>query len=320
MKFYFAPMEGVTGYVYRNIHHSYFPKIDKYFTPFIVANQSTSFKTRELRDILPEHNEGMYVVPQILTNNANDFIQTSKKIKEFGYEEINLNLGCPSGTVVAKGKGSGFLAQKEELDKFLDCIFTAGITKISVKTRLGIDQPELFYDLIEIYNKYPMEELIIHPRVQKDFYKNKPNLEVFADVIKLSKNKICYNGDIFTLKDYQSFTTAFPTIDRLMLGRGIIANPSFTYEITEGTRLKKEILKEFHDRLVVEYRTILSGDRDVLFKMKEVWHYWSCMFTNYEKYAKKIRKSERFSDYRNAVQRLFSEQEIREGAGFVTSL
>lgn len=318
MKFYFAPMEGVTGYIYRNIHQSYFPKVDKYFTPFIVANQSTSFKTRELQDIKPEHNQGMKVVPQILTNNANDFIQTSKKIKEFGYDEINLNLGCPSGTVVAKNKGSGFLSQKEELNNFLETVFSAGVTKISVKTRLGIDDPELFYDLIEIYNRYPMEELIIHPRVQKDFYKNKPNLTVFADALKLSKNNICYNGDIFTADDYQKFVNTFPEVKSIMLGRGLIANPCFINEITEGTVLKKEILKEFHDRLVADYRKILSGDRDVLFKMKEVWHYWSCMFTDYEKYAKKIRKAERFSDYEKAVETLFLEQEIRKGAGFIS--
>lgn len=318
MKFYFAPMEGITGYIYRKIHHSYFPNVDKYFTPFIVANQSTSFKTRELQDILPEHNEGMRVVPQILTNNANDFIQTSKKIKEFGYNEINLNLGCPSGTVVAKNKGSGFLSQKEELNNFLDAIFTAGVTKISVKTRLGIDNPELFYDLIEIYNKYPMEELIIHPRVQKDFYKNKPNLTVFADALKLSKNNICYNGDIFTVDDYQKFITTFPDVKSVMLGRGLIANPGFICEITEETGVEKKVLKEFHDRLVIEYRKILSGDRDVLFKMKEVWHYWVCIFTNYEKYAKKIRKAERIYDYEIAVDHLFTEQNIMKGSGFIS--
>ncbi len=317
MKFYFAPMEGVTGYIYRNIHHSYFPNVDKYFTPFIAANQSVSLKTRELQDIIPEHNRGMNVVPQILTNNARDFIQTSKKIKEFGYNEINLNLGCPSGTVVAKGKGSGFLARKDELNQFLEEVFQAGVTKISIKTRIGCDSPEEFPDLMTIFNQYPLEELIIHPRIQKDFYKNTPNLPVFSEGVKESKHEVCYNGDIFTMNDYKEFTAKFPQVKAIMLGRGMIANPAFIEEISSGKGLGKDLLKEFHNRLSAEYKRVLSGDRDVLFKMKEVWHYWSYMFTDYEKYRKKIRKAQRFSDYEQAVESLFYEQEIKKGAGYL---
>ncbi|ABX42253.1 tRNA dihydrouridine synthase [Lachnoclostridium phytofermentans] len=316
MKFYFAPMEGVTGYIYRNIHHSYFPNVDKYFTPFIVANQSNSFKTRELQDIKPEHNQGMYVVPQILTNNAQDFIQTSRKIAEFGYDEINLNLGCPSGTVVAKGKGSGFLVMKDELNRFLEEVFQASVTKISIKTRIGRDNPEEFHDLMSIFNQYPLEELIIHPRIQKDMYKNTPNLPVFAEGLLLSKHEVCYNGDIFTVDDYKNFIANFPQVKAVMLGRGIIANPAIIQEITLGKGLDKSILKEFHSRLVIDYQRILSGDRDVLFKMKEVWHYWSFIFTNSEKYIKKIRKAQRISDYVLAVENLFYEQEIKKDAGY----
>lgn len=318
MKFYFAPMEGVTGYIYRNIHHSYFPNVDKYFTPFIVANQSVSFKTRELQDIKPEHNQGMNVVPQILTNNAHDFIQTSKKIKEFGYDEINLNLGCPSGTVVAKGKGSGFLARKEELNRFLEEVFNANVTKISIKTRIGLDNPDEFQDLMLIFNQYPLEELIIHPRIQKDFYKNTPNLTVFSEGLSTSKHEVCYNGDIFTVNDYKNFIVKYPQVNAIMLGRGIIANPALIQEITSGVGLDKRVLKEFHERLVIEYKRILSGDRDVLFKMKEVWHYWAYMFTDDEKYRKKIRKAERFSVYERAVENLFFEQEIKKGAGYLS--
>lgn len=111
-------MEGVTGYLYRNAHHSFFDNIDKYFAPFIVANQGDSFKSREINDILPQNNEGLCLIPQLLTNNAEDFIHTSKKIMQLGYDEINLNLGCPSGTVVSKNRGSGFLAKRRELDIF----------------------------------------------------------------------------------------------------------------------------------------------------------------------------------------------------------
>lgn len=310
MKFYYAPMEGITGYLYRNAHYTYFHHIDKYFSPFISANQNQSLRAKELKDILPEHNQGQLLVPQLLSNHAKDFIQTSKVVKQLGYQEINLNLGCPSGTVVSKGKGAGFLAKREELDQFLDEIFSASITKISVKTRIGKEQPEEFYELIEIFNKYPMVELIIHPRVQKDFYKNKPNLTVFQDALKLSKHPICYNGNLFTAKDAMEFQKSFPDVNTLMLGRGLIANPGLIEGITAGEKLNQDLLKEFHDKIYQDYRKILFGERNVLFKMKEIWFYMIALFTNHDKYAKKIRKSERLYDYEEAVESLFREQEI----------
>ena len=312
MSFYFAPLEGVTGYVYRNAHHAYFNHIDKYFAPFIVANQSNSFKTREINDILPENNPGLALVPQLLTNNAKDFIFTSKRIKQLGYQEINLNLGCPSGTVVAKNRGSGFLAKKEELDAFLDEIFTAAVTKISVKTRIGKDHPDEFYELIEIFNKYPMVELIIHPRVQKDIYKNTPNLDVFKDALNMSKNPVCYNGNIFTAKDYKEFKADFPDVDTIMLGRGLITNPGLINNIISNEKFEKDLLKNFHDRIYEDYQKILYGERNVLFKMKEIWTYMFPMFTNNSKYAKKIKKSERLSDYDTVVSALFSEQSLMD--------
>lgn len=312
MNFYFAPMEGLTGYIYRNTYNTFFNTIDKYFSPFIVANQSKSFKTRELNDILPENNQGIVLIPQLLTNNAKDFIHTANKIKQFGYNEINLNLGCPSGTVVSKNKGSGFLSKPEELDLFFEEIFAETETKISVKTRIGKDQPEEFYHLIEIFNKYPIEELIIHPRTQKDFYNNKPNMKIFKEALTLSKNPVCYNGDIRTVKDYKEFSTEFPSVETVMLGRGLLANPTLISGIENNTKLEKELLKEFHDRIYEDYKKILFGDRNVLFKMKELWFYMMPMFTDNAKYAKKIRKSERLHDYDEAVSSLFREQDILE--------
>ena len=197
MKYYLAPMEGITGFIYRNTYKKFFDNIDKYFTPFIVPTSSKSFKTKELRDILPENNKGMNIVPQILTNDSDGFITTARKLQQLGYSEINLNLGCPSGTVVSKNRGSGFLAKREELDKFLDEIYKIDDMKISIKTRIGKDSSEEFYELIKIYNKYPLEELIIHPRTREDFYGNKPNLEVFKDALTLSNSPVCYNGDFY---------------------------------------------------------------------------------------------------------------------------
>ena len=312
MDFYFAPMEGLTGYIYRNAHNAFFNhnNIDKYFAPFIVANQSESFKTRELNDLLPENNKGLVLIPQLLTNHAKDFIHTTNKLKLMGYNEINLNLGCPSGTVVSKNRGSGFLAKREELDAFLDEIYSKSRAKISIKTRIGKDQPEEFYDLIEIFNKYPIEELIIHPRIQKDYYKNKPNLKIFKEALSLSKNPVCYNGDIFTVEDYKEFTTSFPSVDKIMIGRGLLTNPAMISNITDHVKLDKKILKEFHDQIYEGYKSILFGERNVLFKMKEFWFYMIEAFSDNTKYAKKIKKSERLCDYDEVVSSLFREQHV----------
>ncbi|MBZ9691876.1 MULTISPECIES: tRNA-dihydrouridine synthase family protein [unclassified Clostridium] len=315
MKYYLAPMEGITGYIYRNSYEKFFNNIDKYFTPFIVTNKSKSLKTKELRDVLPENNKGMNIVPQILTNDSEGFINTSGKLKQLGYNEVNLNLGCPAGTVVSKNRGSGFLAKREELDMFLDEIFKMNDIKISIKTRIGKDSPEEFYELIKIYNKYPIEELIIHPRTQKDFYGNKPNLEVFKDALSLSVNPICYNGDIFTVNDHDKLTRGFPEVKTLMLGRGILANPGLMNEIKNNTFIDKEILKEFHDEILSKYIELFNEDRNAIFRMKELWGYMIYMFSDNKKYAKKIKKAQKLSDYNETVLSLFTEQKIIKGAG-----
>lgn len=315
MKFYLAPMEGITGHIYRNSYEKYFHNIDKYFTPFIVPNQSVSLKTKELKDLLPQNNKGLNIVPQILTNDAEGFILTANKLKKLGYEEINLNLGCPSGTVVSKKRGSGFLAYPEELDKFLDEIYKIDNMKISIKTRLGKERADEFYKLIEIYNKYPLEELIIHPRTREDFYGNTPNLEVFKDALKLSKHSICYNGDIFTLNSYNKIINEFPEVNKVMLGRGILANPGLIGEIKNNEFANKEIIKMFHDEIFENYTILLNEDKNAMYRMKELWGYMSHIFTNNKKYYKKIKKAQKAIDYKNAVNSLFIEQDIIKGAG-----
>ncbi|WP_300903261.1 tRNA-dihydrouridine synthase [uncultured Clostridium sp.] len=319
MKYYLAPMEGITGHVYRNAYKKYFDDIDKYFTPFIVPNQSLSLKTKELRDLLPENNVGLNIVPQILTNDAEGFILTANKLKQLGYDEINLNLGCPAGTVVSKKRGSGFLAFKDELDKFLDEIYKTCDMKISIKTRLGKDSPEEFYKIIEIYNKYPLEELIIHPRTREDFYGNTPNLKIFEEALTLSKHSICYNGDIFTASNYNNIADKFKEIDKVMLGRGILANPGLIGEIKDNNFLTKETLKKFHDELFENYTILLNEDKNAMYRMKELWGYMSHIFTNNKKYYKKIKKAQKAKDYKEAVSRLFEEQEIIKGAGLFTN-
>lgn len=319
MKYYLAPMEGITGFIYRNTYKKFFDNIDKYFTPFIVPTSSKSFKTKELRDILPENNKGMNIVPQILTNDSEGFINTARKLQQLGYSEINLNLGCPSGTVVSKNRGSGFLAKREELDRFLYEIYKIEDMKISIKTRIGKDSPEEFYELIKIYNKYPLEELIIHPRTREDFYGNKPNLEVFKDALKLSNTQVCYNGDIFTLEDYKKLSKDFPELNTIMLGRGVLANPGLINEIKNNTILNKEVLKEFHDEIFNNYREVFKDDKVALYRMKELWGYMIYIFSDNKKYAKKIKKSQKIEDYNEAVSSLFNEQEIVKGVGLFSN-
>lgn len=315
-RYYLAPLEGITTYIFRNAYHRYFYPMDKYFTPFFVPHSKKGFSVKEKREILPENNKGLYLVPQIMSNHADECLKTIEKLRVYGYKEMNLNMGCPSRTVVMKGRGSGFLAFPKELNRFLDEVFE-GISntdvKLSIKTRLGRDEPEEFFDILEIYNQYPLEELIIHPRVQKDFYKNMPNLEMFAYGAENSNSPVCYNGDIFSVEKYEEIRTNFPDVHTFMLGRGILENPGLLGQIRRAEKIGEESkdrhadmekLRQFHDRLYEDYRALGMGDKNVLFKMKEIWCYLGKSFPEKEKALKKIRKAERLEKYKAAVEEL----------------
>ena len=305
MQYYMAPMEGVTTEVFRRVYHAYFLPFDKYFTPFLVPHLKKGFNAGELREIAPETQKGMYVVPQILTNNSEDFLRTVKKLEAFGYREVNLNLGCPSKTVVSKYRGSGFLAKPEELDRFLDEIYGSTDVKISIKTRIGKMEAEEFPEILRIYNQYPIEELIIHPRVQADFYNNYPNLEAFSYAVANTHLPLCYNGDLFSREDVDDFKEKFPGIDKIMLGRGIVGNPFLLEDISKESASKEKIdsykLEEFLSLLQEEYQKTCSGTRPVLYKMKEVWYYLGRQFPGREKQLKKIKKAEKMEVYQAAV-------------------
>lgn len=173
-----------------------------------------------------------------------------------------------------------------------------------------MEEPEEFYDLMEIYNKYPMEELIIHPRVQKDFYKNTANLELFSEILPESRNPVCYNGDIFTPDDYERFVNLQPSVERIMTGRGVLADPALARRIRGGSAAGKEELRRFHELLYAGYCEEMSGERTILYKMKELWTYLAPGFTNYKKYAKKIKKAEKCPVYEKVVEELFENEEI----------
>ena len=306
VKYYMAPLESVTTWIYRQAHAKIYGRLDKYFIPFLEPHEKRDFKTRELQEILPEHNENIYAVPQILTNRSEGFIKLAKALKDWGYEEVNLNLGCPSKTVVTKGKGSGFLAKPEELERFLTEIFDAlsGEVKISVKTRIGKEDPEEFPALLKLFNKYPMEELIIHPRVQKDGYGNVPRLELYELAEKQSVNPLCYNGDLYTREQIRNFAERFPGTERLMFGRGFLRDPGLLYNEGKDSKDIFEKFWAFHDLVYEGYQERNMGDRNVLFKMKELWSYQVYQFSELERLFKTFKKVQDCNEYEQMIRNL----------------
>lgn len=318
MKFYLAPLEGITGYIFRNAIHDYYPEgVDKYFTPFLMPHTKCSFNSKEKNDICPENNRGMNTIVQVLTNKSEDFLSIAKDIMEFGYEEININLGCPSGTVASKNRGAGFLNIPDELDQFLYEVFEKKPSnlRISLKTRIGVDVSEEWYDLLNIYNKYELEELIIHPRLLKEYYKGTPHRDMFIYALENSKNNLIYNGDINSVEDYINLLeeTGRPDILKgVMFGRGMLGNPALINQVTQyektnqiPTEFDWNKFKQYHDKLKSDYSQAMSGDTNMLFKMKELWPYMINLFPDNEKAAKNIRKSKHLSDYDAAVRILF---------------
>lgn len=308
MKFYLAPMEGITTYIYRNAYHRWFGGADKFFTPFIASRR---LNRRELNEILPEHNRGISVVPQILTNRADEFLEIAGRIAEYGYQTVNLNLGCPSGTVTAKKRGAGFLSVPDELDRFLYEIFEKAAVSISIKTRIGVEAMEEWAHIMEIYRKYPVKELIVHPRFLKDFYQSTPHTEAFfAAVHTFTDTPLCYNGDITSKQSFDTLMEQIPQTDCVMAGRGILKNPALILQLknTDITEVYTSgNLKNFHDEIFENYAAIMDGPKPTLFKMKDLWTYLSASFERPEKPLKKIRKSSNYMEYQTAVNRLFEE-------------
>jgi len=314
---YMAPMEGVTTYIFRQVFNKYFGGIDKYFTPFISPDSKNSFNNKDLKEFLPDNNKEMKLVPQIITKDADLFIKAVEDISEYGYEEFNLNCGCPSGTVVAKGRGAGMLADTEKLDEFLDKIFDKCDKNISIKTRIGITDESEWDEILKVYTKYPISELIIHPRTRKDYYKNDVNKQAFKKALTKVKIPICYNGDIFLKKDYEKFDNDFASDNvNVMLGRGLVANPTLADKITSDKKYDKAYIRKYYDELFGAYSEVMGSDRNTLFKMKEMWTYMICIFDDSSKHWKKIKKAKSLIDYKDAVDRLFADCHINFDKGF----
>lgn len=305
MEYYFAPMEGITGAQFRQIHHSLFPGVDKYYIPFLSPTQDHVFTPRDLRAVLPEHNQGFHAVPQLLTRNPQDFLWAAGALADMGYEEVNLNLGCPSGTVTAKGKGAGLLGRREELERMLDGIFAAPPTAISLKTRLGMEDPEEFPALLELFSRYPVSLLIIHPRVRQDFYRRPVRMDSFRFALDHYRGPICFNGGLLTPEDCAAFAREFPQVDRVMLGQGLLADPALVRRLRGGPAASREELRQFHDALYHTYVDLFASQRNAAFHMKELWHYLSHRFQGPEKALKAIRKASTPQAYDAGVEQMF---------------
>lgn len=303
-----APMEGITTCFFRKVYSTYYGGIDRYYTPFL-ANPNLSAK--DLLEISPEQNQNLPLVPQILTNRTDTFLAIVNHLVDFGYQEVNLNLGCPSGTVVSKKRGAGMLADYDLLNRFLSDIFEKCPISISIKTRIGISDLSEWDSILPIFEQYPIKELIIHPRLQKELYKGIPHMDVYHKTAESTSLPLCYNGNITSPQDYSSFLKQVPACQHIMIGRGVLGNPylpnalkgeEFPSSIHQSRQVRDTFFS-FHNALLDEYRSYMKGgEQQVLFKMKELWYYMAPFAEIDDKSIKKIRKSKTISEYMSILQ------------------
>lgn len=312
MRIDFAPMEGITGAAFRRCHKKYFSGVDRYYSPFISPSGDHVFTKRDKLEIYPEYNEGVDLVPQLMAKNAGDFLWAAGELRAMGYKSVNLNAGCPSGTVTAKGKGAGLLSDISALDAFLGEIFEKAPCPVSVKTRLGMNEPEEFWAILEIYNRYPISELIIHPRVRKDFYREKPRMDYFSAAAEKAKMPLSFNGGVVSAADCRKIMDGFPGLEAVMLGQGIVADPFLAGKVKGSVNADVEVLKEFHAELFDAYAQQFQSRNNAAGRMKEFWNYFIQSFGDSEKLGKAIKKAKNAEEFLAAAERVFSEKPLLE--------
>lgn len=297
----FAPLEGLTDSIYRRLHHEYFPGVDRYFMPFLSPTMHKTLTHKENRELPMADSVDFIAVPQILTKVPEDFLWAAQVCLDRGYEEVNLNIGCPSGTVVSKGKGAGMLADPDNLDRFLDEVFHHTPLPISVKTRVGMVSDEEFPRLVEIFNQYPIKELTVHPRTRKDFYKSPIRMDAFRYAYENCKAPLCYNGDVCSIEDIKAIEEAFPRLESIMIGRGLVGDPGMlTPAGTTATGLEA-----FHNALLEEYIAAFGSARNAMFRLKENWHHLICRFEGGEKLYKRLRKTTDINEFFSITSEIF---------------
>lgn len=305
-----APLQGLTDYNFRNTFNKYFSGIDQTYSPYLRIEKG-EIRRSKYRDIEPANNNGMKLIPQILSNKEDEFIFLANNLAELGYKEINWNLGCPFPMVARHNLGSGMLNNKEQIDEILTNVLNKVNCKVSIKTRIGYENENDILDILPLLDKYELTEIIIHPRTGLQMYKGDVNLDLFEKCLDITKHNITYNGDITNIDDYKAFRQRFANIKSIMIGRGIIANPFLAADI-KGLKFigdRKEIFKQFHGDLLVSYSELLNGDLQILKRMQAFWEYFSLSFTESRKVHKKIKKATSAAKYVNAVSQIFNEED-----------
>jgi tRNA-dihydrouridine synthase len=313
---YFAPIQGITDRIYRNLFPVYFKGVDLAIAPFIPSVKKMKPESNHLRELYPDKNTGIPTIPQIMSSVAEDFTKLANALHDIGCGTVNWNLGCPFPMVVKKGRGAGMLCYPDRIESFLEKTMPALKPKLSIKLRIGLTYPDEVLELIPIFNRFPLAELIIHPRTGEQMYEGKVDLDMFEQCLNLSKHKVVYNGDIDSLEKYKMLSQRFGSVERWMIGRGLLANPFLAEKIKFHTEKpyseKIKILRAFHDNLFAEYSKILSGPSHITDKMKEIWTYMAGFFENGEKIRKKINKTHHRDNYIDIVDKVFIESQISE--------
>ena len=322
MKYYFAPMDGITDYIYRKLVWKHFPYWDKLYAPFIQPNDKPVIVPKEEFEIHPDNNVDIPMVPQVLTSSSEGFVKVGKILCDYGYKEINLNIGCPAKIIVSKGKGAGMLKDVYDLERFFDEIFRYDWNiDITVKTRLGLTENADYSEIVAVFSKYPIKELIVHPRFRSDFYNGMPRLEEFEKTYEvISKNKacninICYNGNINSIMDLEYICDKYPYINSVMMGRGALSNPALIRKIKGGEDLSLDEFKSFHDDILEAYRSLGFNDKVLMYKMKEMWNYWSNSIELEQDLLKSLRLAGNEKEYIQIMNKVYDCWKIKENYG-----
>jgi tRNA-dihydrouridine synthase len=308
---YLAPLQGMTDRIYRNLFPVYFKGVDSAIAPFISSSRKMKQEKKLLREFYPDKNTGIPTIPQIMSSAPEDFIELANKLYDIGYGTINWNIGCPFARVVNKGRGAGMLCYPSKVESFLEKTMPAIKSKLSIKLRIGCKYPDEVLQLIPIFNRFELDELIIHPRTGVQMYEGDVDLDIFELCIGLSKHRIVYNGDINSIEKCRMLSKRFGSIDRWMIGRGLMGNPFLAEKIKYNTerpyKEKIKVIRAFHDHLFDEYLKILDGPAHITNKMKEIWTFMVNFFENAEKIRKKINKTHHKDDYVVAINKIFDE-------------
>jgi tRNA-dihydrouridine synthase B len=306
-----APLKGLTDAVFRKTYAEHFSGFDGMVAPFVTAIPADRLTEHHVRDLLPKADGGALVVPQILGNAAENFLCLARHLYDMGYPEVNWNLGCPFRPVAKKKRGAGLLPFPEHVDEFLDKTLRALPGRLSIKMRLGRNKPDEILRLLPVLERYPVEEITIHPRTATQMYTGLPDLDMFQACLDQSRHRLVYNGDIVDLQGFQALAARFPAVDSWMIGRGALANPFLPAIIKAGRDEipgQVEKFKAFYEALFGRYRERLCGPGHLLDRMKGFWTYFAGGFTKGPEMGKQVHRSSNLLQYIDIVARFFREE------------